>query len=212
MKNIGAIVPIKPLHRSKSRLSPVLNSQQREALSRQMLEQTLQTLKRVEDISGVLVVSRDPAALALARRMGVNTLQESGAPELNSSLMRATQVAAAWNAVGVLVVASDIPLMQAEDIAAMIDMAIYPPTMVIAPDRHRTGTNALLMAPPALFPFQFGEGSFQKHISEAKRSGATVHIYESPTIEFDLDTPSDLILYRELLAQRELNEPAWMGG
>ena len=56
--NIWAIVPVKPLNRSKSRLAPVLDGKQREALSRQMLEQTLGTLNQVVGIGGILVISR----------------------------------------------------------------------------------------------------------------------------------------------------------
>ncbi len=211
MKNVWAIVPIKPLNRSKSRLSPVLDIKQREAFSRHMLEQTLLTLKKVEKISGVLVVSRDPHALALARRLGVHTLQESGTPELNASLTRATQVVATWNASGVLVLASDIPLVQPRDIEAMLDRATFPPVAVIAPDRHHSGTNALLMGPPALFPFRFGKDSFAKHLAEARKTGAEVHIYESFNIALDVDVPADLELYREMLIERQLGEPVWMG-
>ncbi len=211
MKNIWAIVPIKPLNRSKSRLSSVLDIKQREALSREMLEQTLNTLKRVQNISGIMVVSRDTHALSLARRLEVQTLQESGAPELNASLIRASQVVATWNAGGVLVIASDIPMMQAEDIESMVSMAQESPCIVIAPDRHNSGTNALLIRPPAAIPFRFGINSFQKHSEEARAAGVKIYVYKSPTVSLDVDVPADLDMYREMLMERELNEPAWLG-
>ncbi len=211
MKNIWAIIPVKPLNRSKSRLAPVLDIKQREALSREMLEQTLVTLKKAKSIGGILVVSRDSAALALARRYDAQTLQESGAPELNASLTRATKVISTWNASGALVLASDIPLMQVDDIEAMIALAKYPPVVVIAPDRRHVGTNGLLMCPPALFPYAFGEDSFSRHTAKAQEAGAEVHVYESLTMGLDVDLPADLDLYREMLMERNLNEPAWLG-
>lgn len=209
--NIWAIVPIKPLNRAKSRLAGVLDGKQREALSREMLEQTLGTLKKVQGIGGVLVISRDTGALSIARRYEAQTVQESGSPELNEALTRATKVVATWNARGVLVVASDIPLMCVEDLEGMLALAKYPPAVVVAPDRHRDGTNALLIRPPELIPYRFGEGSFQKHLDVAESVDVKAHIYESPTLGLDVDTPADLDLYREMLVERELSEPVWLG-
>jgi 2-phospho-L-lactate guanylyltransferase len=210
VKNIWAIVPVKPLNRSKSRLSPVLSIKQRETLSKEMLERTLMTLKQVKSIRGIVVISRDTAALAFARQLEVQTLQESGAPELNDSLTRATQVVSSWNAGGVLVVASDIPLMQPDDIEKMVEMASSAPVVVIAADRRREGTNALLVCPPSMIPYRFGEGSFQLHIQEARAAGIEVRIHDSPTLALDVDVPADLDLYREMLLQREMEEPAWL--
>lgn len=211
MKNIWVIVPLKPLNRSKSRLAPVLNIAQREALSREMFERTLVTLKKVKNIAGILVVSRDTAALALARNYQVQTLQESGTPELNASLTRATQAVIDLNANGVLIVASDIPLLQAEDIDAMIEMADTTPSVVIGTDRRRDGTNAMLVRPPGLFSYAYGPGSLHLHVEAAKQAGAEIHLYDSNTLALDVDIPADLDLYRERLMAQEVSEPAWPG-
>lgn len=208
--SIWAIVPIKPLNRSKSRLSSVLDIEQRESLSREMLTRTLRTLSTVRSVTGVMVVSRDTGALSLARQLGAQTLQESGAPELNASLTMATQVVSSWNACCVLLLASDIPLLQASDIENMIALAKHPPTVVIGTDRREQGTNAMLVKPPGIFPYRFGVGSLNKHRAEAEAVGADVHIYKSPTLGLDVDIPADLDLYREMLVERELREPAWL--
>ncbi len=209
--NTWAIVPIKPFNRSKSRLASVLNDQQREALSRKMLERTLTTLTQVEGIGGILVISRDNAALRLARRFEVQTVQESGTPELNEALSRATQAVMSWGATSVLVVASDIPLMTAQDIEAMLKLGEEDEGIVIASDRHDQGTNALLMRPPGLIDYCFGPNSFQNHIAEALEKKVAVHIYESPNLALDVDMPDDLEEYRSILSQRKLNELAWLG-
>jgi 2-phospho-L-lactate/phosphoenolpyruvate guanylyltransferase len=209
--NIWAIVPVKPFNRSKSRLSSVLSPKQREALSRQMMEQTLKTLKLVDEISGILVVSRDQAALALARHQyNAQTLQESGNPELNEALTRATQmVVATLNARSVLVIASDIPLLTPQDVRGVIAQSDSS-GVVIAPDRRRDGTNTMLIRPPSLIPYKFGIGSFQKHVEETRQVGIEPKIFESPTLALDIDVPTDLDLYREMLIERELSEPAWL--
>ncbi len=41
------------------------------------------------------------------------------------------------------------------------------PLVVVAPDRHGRGTNALLCAPPGLIEYQFGEDSFAQHCAQA---------------------------------------------
>ncbi len=207
--NIWAIVPVKPLNRAKSRLSPVLEPLQRQAFSRQMLERTIKTLQTVEAIQGILLVSRDSAALAVGRGLGAQTLTESGAPELNDSLTRATHAVKTWHANGVLVIASDIPLFTPGDLNAMLALGKRPPSVVLAPDRRKDGTNAMLIRPPALFPYQFGPGSFEHHRQAAEEAGASVKVYESETLSLDVDYPEDLDLYREKLAEFHSDESVW---
>lgn len=174
-----------------------------------MLEKTLLTLNAVEGIAGVLLISRDTAALTLGRKCGAQTLTESGAPELNASLNRATQVVSTWKAAGILLMASDVPLMTRHDIETMITMGDRKPSLVIAPDRHEKGTNAMLVKPPGLITYRFGEDSFSRHITEASEMGARVQVYHSPTIQLDVDTPADLDLYREALTEYQMDLTVW---
>ena len=75
---LWAIVPVKPFRRAKSRLASVLNEDEREALNRSLLQRTVETLMRVPEIAHVMVISRDPAALSLARVCGARTMLEDG--------------------------------------------------------------------------------------------------------------------------------------
>ena len=90
---LWAIVPVKPLRRGKSRLSKVLSENERTILNQNMLVSTLKILSSVNRIDNILVVSRDPAALTLAREYGARTVLEDGSPELNTALSRARLVA-----------------------------------------------------------------------------------------------------------------------
>lgn len=65
------------------------------------------------------------------------------------------------------------------------------PTLVIAPCRHGTGTNALLLRPPDLIRFAFGPDSFAVHCTASRTAGAEPIIYRADNIAFDLDTPED---------------------
>jgi 2-phospho-L-lactate/phosphoenolpyruvate guanylyltransferase len=195
---IWAIVPVKPLRRGKSRLAGLLSETERAELNQKLLEQTLTTLSSLKELDQVLVVSRDPQALTIARSYGANTIQEVGQPQLNTALTRATVLAKVQGIQGVLILPADLPLLTKEDVLALIDSAIKPPVVVIAPDRHKKGTNALLMVPPGLIEYEFGEDSFLKHSERAKQVKARLEIVELPSLGLDVDVPEDLEMVRKM--------------
>ncbi len=88
--SLWAIIPVKPLNLARSELETALDRQGREALATANLRQALEALTRSWSLAGVVVLSRDSRALAEARSYGVYTVTESGAPERNAALMRAT--------------------------------------------------------------------------------------------------------------------------
>lgn len=193
---LWAIVPVKPLRRSKSRLSEVLSGEERAALSQEMLIQTLEVLSQVPNVDRMLVISKDSRALAIAREHGARTLAERGTPQLNKALVRATVLARGYGVSTVLVLPADLPMITKPDVEKLIASASDPPVVVIAPDRHGTGTNALLSSPPGLIEYDFGPGSFARHKERAEGVDARVVVCELPSLELDLDVPEDLELFR----------------
>lgn len=196
---LWAIVPVKPLRRGKSRLSTVLSQEERATLNSRLLAHTLDTLSEIPEIEHVLVVSRDQAALALARDHGARTVQENGAPQLNLALARATIVAKHYATRGVLVVPADLPLITPEDVQVMLAHANDPPVVVVAPDRHRQGTNALLVCPVGMIDYDFGPDSFQRHCRRAELAGARLEVVDLPSLALDVDLPEDLEMVSEEL-------------
>jgi len=194
---VWAIVPVKPLQRAKSRLASVLSRDQRAELSRRMLARTLDLLADIPQVEQSLVISRDSRALALARRHRARTLTERGAAQLNGALVRATVVARHYGVAAVLVLPADLPLLAREDVQALVAHARNPPVVAIAPDRHQQGTNALLIAPPGLIEYQFGPGSFTRHVEQAKATGARVEVCPLASLALDLDAPDDLALLQD---------------
>ena len=77
------------------------------------------------------------------------------------------------------------------DLEEILTLAATPPALVIAPCRHGTGTNALLLRTPGIIPFAFGPGSFAAHSAAARAAGVGPLVYRSETIALDLDTPED---------------------
>ncbi len=192
---IWAIVPVKPFLASKSRLSGVLTPQERAGLSREFLGHALDVLARVPAVGETLVVSRDPAALALAHSRRARTVTEAGAPDLNAALRRATEVAAASRAEGVLILPTDLPFLAPEDVGQLIAPDEAGPRVAIAPDRRDEGTNALYVAPPGLLNYVFGIHSFARHLQLAQAAGVNVRICRLPGVALDVDGPEDWSLY-----------------
>ncbi len=199
---LWAIVPVKPLRRGKSRLASALSEDERTKLNQLLLEHTLTTLANIREVEQVLVISRDPAALSVAREHGARTVREDGAPKLNTALQRATVVAQVYATRGVLVLPADLPLLTKTDIQAIIDRATDPPVVVIAPDRHGSGTNALLISPSGLIDYDFGENSFKRHCDRATKAGARLEVLQLPSLALDLDLPEDLVLLDGLRKQQ----------
>jgi 2-phospho-L-lactate guanylyltransferase len=114
------------------------------------------------------------------------------------ALTRATVVAKVHATRGVLILPADLPLISQEDVLTLIEKAGEPPVVVIAPDRHGKGTNALLISPSGLIEYDFGDNSFQRHCERARQTGARLEIVDLPSLGLDLDLPEDLEIIREL--------------
>ncbi len=193
-----AIVPVKPLRRGKSRLAGILTEDERTDLNRALLQHTLQILSDLKEVDEVLVVSRDPQVLTIARNYGARTVREDGQPELNTALKRATVIAQVYATRGVLVLPADLPLISREDALALVERATDPPVVVIAPDRHGKGTNALLIAPAGLIEYDFGENSFHRHCALVKKAGARLEVVNLTSLGLDLDSPEDYEMIKNL--------------
>jgi len=198
--SLWAILPVKPLRLAKSRLAPVLEPAQRYELAQAMLRHVISVTSNNPSITGLLVTSRDTKALAIARELGAKSLQEGARSSLNTALTGASAVLQSWHADGILILPADLPFIHADDIRAIIAHA-NERSLVIATDRERDGTNAMLLRPPGAIDFAFGPGSFQRHCLLAHRAGLSVVEYESERLALDIDVPEDLQAYHAVLAR-----------
>ena len=187
-----ALVPVKSLNRAKSRLSGALDADARARLMHDTLRRTIQALRQIEAISTVAVITRDADVSRWAEEWGALAFAEH-ADGLNESLREARRHFAAADAL--LVVPADLGWLDGDDIRAITALAAHTPCVVIAPDRHERGTNALLLHPPDIIDFCFGIDSAQKHAAQAAARGVMPQWYRSSTISLDVDEPTDLALY-----------------
>lgn len=191
-----AIIPVKSLAQTKSRLTPVLSAAERASLTQFLLQRTLAVLRASGMVDRVVVVSRDTAVSQAAAAQGALTLAEPPGAGLNGAVAEGARLAAVAQAQRMLALPADLPFLTADDVA-MVCQEAPPHTLVICPDRHEQGTNALLIPAQAHFLFQFGEGSFQKHMMTARYGRFAPHVIRAAGWQFDLDTVEDWAIYAQ---------------
>lgn len=198
---ISAIVPLRSLHDGKRRLSGVVSPVERASLVRQLFERTCAALHGSGCVASVAVVSPDPAVLDWATTRDVRPIWQPDTG-LNAGLELARDTALGDPQIeAVLVILPDLPFVDALDIRALARLAERG-TVVLAPDRHGAGTNALVVARHDPLRFAFGAGSLARHLATARRCGLDVRRYEARGTAFDVDSPDDL----ELVSQEARDE------
>jgi len=185
---VWAVLPVKAFDDAKSRLAAVMSAGQRRDLARGLMLRSLGALQACRGVDRVLAVSPDEEALELAAAQGGETLRDSGAG-LNPALEEARRHAVERGATGLLVLASDLPLLDASDLDAMFEADHG--SIVIACDRRRQGTNALLLRPAGALDFSFGESSYRRHLDLAAGAGLTPAEVFRTGLAFDIDLPRD---------------------
>ena len=203
---IWCVIPIKDLLHAKTRLAPRLTPEERRGLCKAMAEDVLAAAcaaTAASSLAGVLVLTNDPDARALAAAYGARVEGEPANIGQSEAVARAAALLAAEGADGVLTLPADAPLATADEIASAL--ARHPasrPALTIVPDHARRGSNCLILTPGGLIPLHFGHTSFQPHLDECARIGVVPTILDDlPGIALDVDTPDDLAA--ALMAVRE---------
>jgi len=195
---IFAVVPVKTIETSKSRLASVLASRERVQLVRQLLHRMLHVLRQSDLIQQTMVITPDPVVMEWAIEGNAIPLPEKPvadvADRLNIALAQAAQEVVRLGATGLLVLPADLPFITLAEVEALL-RASDSQRMIICPDRHLSGTNALILNPPQPFTFHYGLNSYQQHQQEASQRQLAVQSLFLPGLQFDLDTAADWRLY-----------------
>ncbi len=193
--SVRIIVPHRGLAAAKTRLAPVLDDAEREALAGRLLDRVLRIARQA--CTDVVVITPSAALEPLASAAGARLVVQRGMG-LNAGLEQARREALADAVATLAVLHGDLPNLEAADISALLDAIPATGGVAIAPDRAGTGTNALALSPPDAIPFRFGAGSFAAHRVEAEAAGVRLVEVHRPGLAFDLDTPADLARWIEL--------------
>ena len=196
---LWTVVPVRGIAEGKSRLAAALDPAARARLNRQLIEHTLRVVAEWRgDLNHCVIVSSCRETLAMAVHLGAAVFDEGTvARGLNAAAAQGAAYAGSQGARQALVLACDLPSLDADALVAMAQAAESERHLVIAPDRHGTGTNAVLLDARETFDFHFGEGSCAKHAALAAERGWQTVLCRRPELEFDLDTPEDLARWRE---------------
>jgi 2-phospho-L-lactate guanylyltransferase len=195
-----AIIAVRGLERAKSRLGEPLDAEERLDLVSRLLRRAIAATTSSARIAGTIVVSTDQAALELARDAGAVPVTDFDRG-LNPALELARTEALARGATALVVLPADLPWLDRETLDAVLEAAgdggTDKPLVALVADRHGTGTNVLILAPPATIDFAFGPRSRFVHAAEAAAVGAGYVELGGP-LGIDLDTPEDLVLVEGL--------------
>lgn len=186
-----ALVPLKSPERAKSRLAAVLDPERRLRLFFALAEQVIRTLLDTRGIDSVAVVTASPDIASFARSLGAAPILQSADFGMSAAFDLAVSELQATQPRRVLMLPGDLPLISATAVEAVL-AAGTSPGIVVVPDRHRVGTNALLCYPPAVIAPCFGGHSFERHLASAEAAGVNAQVLDIDALALDLDYPEDL--------------------
>jgi len=190
MSNVWALIPVKVLERSKTRLASVLQPQECAMLSRAMFMDVLDAMEKAQHIDHIAVLTNDAGAAELATQLGHHVIADDSEGELCAGLNSAALQIAELGADTVLVMPGDLPTVTADDIDKLV--AKHQGGVSLCPAIRDGGTNALICSPPDAMPFQFGCDSARKHLEEATERGMAHARLPMHAFFRDIDTPDDL--------------------
>lgn len=190
---VWAVVPVKGFARAKSRLAPALGVDARERLARRLADHVVDVLQSGV-VDTVLVVTDGDDVASWASGRGLRVIEDG--PALGAPLGAIVDVglaeAGARGARHALVVMSDLPRLHPTDAAAMVS-ALGPGRLVLAPDHHGLGTNALGLSLPAVAPTAFGSAdSAAGHRALAAAHALELVVVTREGLGADVDVPGDL--------------------
>ncbi len=208
MMKTFAIVPVKRFENAKTRLSSMLDRDDRMRLSLLMLEDTLQILSVVPRLSQVVIVSADKSVEEIVAKYGAKFLLEEKERGVNSAVAYANSYCMKKKAAdATMVIPHDLPLLDSTDISKVCELAENESRcIVICPSIRHDGTNMLLRKPPSVISTFYDTDSYNRHVKAAIELGIPIKHLFSRALMHDIDTPEDAfeIIKQETVTARSL--------
>jgi 2-phospho-L-lactate guanylyltransferase len=201
----AAILPVKRFPLAKQRLGESVADSLRADLARAMVGDVLSTLRDCTAIDATIVVTREPLVAAAAGYTGAtvveDSLEQGQSAAASLGVLRALQDGFERT----LCVPGDCPTLDPDELAELLAGEMRE--VVIVPDRHGSGTNGLLLAPPDALSPSFGPDSRARHEQLAREAGVSWRISQPASLLLDIDTGEDLAVLRERLAGERTRAP-----
>lgn len=188
------LLPQKVLERAKTRLSAVLDAEDRLTLTLALVRRALEACAQVKDADG-LVLDGPPEMAELAAEFGAELIP-GGSAGMRGDVTEAAHSPVLGGDHALLIVSTDLPLINVGDLERVVAAWREGYQVVLVPDRRERGTNVMMVEEPERFPFAFGsaldQGSFETHFTQAEGTGLRVTVLRLPALALDLDLPGDL--------------------
>ncbi len=198
----AAVLPVKSFTRAKQRLRVSVSDALRLELAAAMVADVLAALARSSAIELTVLVTAESSLACAARECGAILVEdpiEDGQPAA-ASLGVARAIEEGYERV--LCVPGDCPALDPSELDALLGAHArheQPAGVVVLPDRHGSGTNGLLLAPPDAIPPSFGPNSCERHRTLASTAGVACRVQRVPSLLLDIDTGADLDALRSRL-------------
>jgi 2-phospho-L-lactate/phosphoenolpyruvate guanylyltransferase len=200
----AAILPVKRFASAKSRLGESVAEELRARLAQAMVADVLHALAQSAAVELTIVVTREPSLEQTAREHGALLVEDAAEQGQSAAVTLGVERALADGFERVLCIPGDCPALESSELDALLNDGADPSgdgrSVVLIPDRHGTGTNGLLLAPPDAIAPAFGPGSFERHRGLARGASVSCRVARPPSLLLDIDTGADLAALRERLA------------
>ena len=194
-----AVIPVKRFSSAKRRLAESIEPAELAALTEAMVRDTLSAVTRARRLDGTIVVTGEAVAWEAATKAGAELVEDPADPGHSAAALLGVSRAESLGADRALLLPADCPLLNADELDELLGRFELG-SVAVVPDRHGTGTNGLLLAPPRAIEPAFGEGSRERHETLARRAGLPCSIERLRSLALDVDTPGDLVALRRSLA------------
>jgi 2-phospho-L-lactate/phosphoenolpyruvate guanylyltransferase len=196
-RETAAVIPVKRLESAHERLSAVTEPADRARLAEAMFLDLLTKLRRSKTIDEVIVVTADETVARNARWLGHEVLVQPEDCGHSEAAAAGARMALARGFQRVAMLPIDCPLFDPAELDDRLGQT--PRAALIVPDRHGTGTNALVLSPPDAFAPAFGPDSCARHVNRARSAGVGFALEQIESLALDLDTPEDFTELRDAL-------------
>ena len=184
-----AIIPINEFSRSFTRLSSVLDLEQRMELAKNLSSRLIQILLAVDEVEKIVLFTCEKNWPGEMQHSKLVLRKDEDKKPLKQKIDSIADWVYELGAKKMMYLSIDLPIVEKKDITQIIDSHKHGLTLVQA--KKDGGTNALIADLPRKINFQFGADSFRKHLEAAKLEKLKTNIQSSEGLSFDLDDHED---------------------
>jgi 2-phospho-L-lactate guanylyltransferase len=179
-----AVLPVKRFDAAKQRLATGIDDERRRQLVGAMVADVLEAIGEARTVERTVVVTGDPVAQEIAAEHGAEVVPDPGDAGHVQAALAGIARAEVEGEECVVLLPGDCPLLDPRELDRLLT-GVPERYVAVVPDRHGTGTNALVLSPPSAIVPAFGEGSCARHVGLAREAGVPFGVEELASLGLD---------------------------